>query len=128
MIPIFVWVLVFIGVTACTFFSAMESYDNSRVKWTLIPLALIFFPFLLREKTIEISKGVSPVEVSAAGVPFITVEKEEDLQIVSLSNEFGRNIPAGTKVEVYTKIGKYVRFFGGEESVDLYRIVGEEQK
>ena len=53
---------------------------------------------------------------------------KEDLQIVSLSNEFGRNIPAGTKVEVYTKIGKYVRFFGGEESVDLYRIVGEEQK
>lgn len=128
MIPVFLWVIGFIVVTAFTFFAAMESYDNSRIKWTLLPLALIFFPFLLREKTIETVKGVSVVEVSAEGVPFIVVEDKEDLRIVSLSNEFGRNVVSGTKIEVYTEIGKYVRFFRGEESMDQYRIVEEGQK
>lgn len=128
MIPIFGWVLGFIAITAFTFFAAMESYDNSRVKWTLLPLALIFFPFILREGTVETVKGMSVVEVSTEGVPFIVVKDEEDLEIISLSNEFGRNVVAGTKVEVYTEIGKYVRFFCGEESMNQYRIVEEGQK
>jgi hypothetical protein len=94
----------------------------------LVPLALTFFPFILREGTVERVKGVSVVEVSAQGVPFIVVEEEEDLQIVSLSNEFGRNVVAGTKVEVYTEIGEYARFFSGEESDSQYRIINGESK
>lgn len=128
MIPVFVWVLGFIAITAFTFFAAMESYDNSRVKWTLLPLALIFFPFILREGTVETVKGMSVVEVSTEGVPFIVVKDEEDLEIISLSNEFGRNVVSGAKIEIYTEIGKYVRFFSGEESMEQYRIVEEGQK
>lgn len=125
MIPVFLWCLGFIAITGVTFFAALESYDNSRIKWTLIPLGLIFFPFILREKTIETSKGVSTVQISTEGVPFIVIQKDEDLQIVPLANEFGKNLPAGAKVEVYTTIGKYVRLFSGEESVDKFRIVKE---
>lgn len=126
MIPVFLWVFGFIAITAITFFTAIESYGKFHIKWTLLPLALIFFPFLLREKTIETVKGVSVVEVSAEGVPFIVSEEEGKSKIVSLAKEFGRNISAGTKVETYTEIGKYVRFFHGEETVDQYRIIGEE--
>ena len=55
-------------------------------------------------------------------MPFIV---DDDSDLVNLGGRVKTTFPVGTKIEVYTEIGKYVRFFYGDETVKLYRIVKE---
>lgn len=127
MIPVSLWCIgcfiVLIGTFIVTAPDGFARSDQPSMKWCLLPILLFISPFLLRDGTIETVKGTALVQISTEGVPFIVSDEGGDSRIVSLSREFGRNITVGTKVETYTKIGKYVRFFYGEETADQYRII-----
>lgn len=64
--------------------------------------------------------GVFESQITKEGVPFIV---DGDSDIVNLCGRVKNSTPVGTKIEVYTELGKYVRFFYGEETIRLYRIV-----
>jgi hypothetical protein len=120
--PVLIWCFVFAVITFLTFFFVAENNTKYSFKLCLIPILLFILPFLLREKTIENKYGVFESQITKEGIPFI-VDGESDL--VNLGGRIKTTFPVGTKIEVYTKIGKYVRFFYGDESVKLYRIVKE---
>lgn len=120
MIPVLIWCIVLFVVSIFTFLFIAENQREYSLWLCLIPILLFIFPFFLREGTIENKYGVFESQITKEGVPFIV---DGDSDIVNLGGRVKTNFPVGTKIEVYTEIGKYVRFFYGEETIRLYRIV-----
>jgi len=120
MIPVFFWCFAFCVISVITFLFIGDNRAKYSVWLCLIPILLFIFPFLLREKTIENKYGVFESQITKEGVPFIV---NADSDIINLCGRVKSSTPVGTKIEIYTELGKYVRFFSGEETIRLYRIV-----